>query len=382
MPWLPRNVMDMKREFVRLALLPGANRRELCRRFGIGAKAAYALLGRFAQEGEAAFVARSRRPHSSPLRCDAAIEQAVIELRQAHPAWGARKLGSRLQQLGHANVPVASTITSILKRHGLVTPEASEAAARWQRFEHDTPNSLWQIDFKGYFETARGRCHPLTLLDDHSRYALAVSACPQPDTAHVKSYLREVFGCYGLPVRINADNGAPWGSPSKPERGLTALSVWLIRQGITVSHSAPAHPQTNGKLERFHRSLKAEVLKAGTLSDLAHAHGAFQRWRQVYNHERPHEALGMQPPASRYCRSERRFKDTLPEIDYPREDEVLTVKWDGFVRFKGRKLRLSKALHRLPVAFRAREEQDGVFDIYFCHQPFMQVDMNDSAQLD
>src|SRR5687768_16391421 len=162
MPWQPRGLMDVKREFVELALRAGANRRELCRRFGIGPKAAYALLARYEQEGDAAFVERSRRPLDSPGKTSAERESALLALRKAHPAWGGRKLARRLSEMGHVNVPSPSTVTAILRRHGLISPEASEDAQHWQRFEHDAPNSLWQIDFKGYFETEAGRCHPMT----------------------------------------------------------------------------------------------------------------------------------------------------------------------------------------------------------------------------
>ena len=376
MPWQPRGLMDVKREFVHLALQAGANRRELCRRFGIGPKAAYALLARYGQEGEAAFVERSRRPHGSPGKTSAAMESALVALRQAHPAWGGRKLARRLSEMGHADVPSPSTVTAILRRHGLVSAQASEAAQHWQRFEHEAPNSLWQIDFKGYFETAAGRCHPMTLLDDHSRFNLTLHACRRPDTAHVRAQLVSVFEHYGLPHRINADNGSPWGTPARAEHGLSALSVWLIRQGISVSHSTPYHPQTNGKLERFHRSLKAEVLKGVNFRDLDHAQHAFDRWRGVYNHQRPHDALGLDTPMQRYRPSPRPYVSELPQIEYGPDDIVLKVPDKGWLKFRGVTIRMSTALYRLPVALRPVAGLDGCFDVYFCHQRFLRLDMN------
>lgn len=376
MPWQARTPMDAKREFVELALKEGANRRQLCRRFSIGPKAAYALLARYAAHGEAAFVERSRRPHASPAKTALAVETALLDLRRQHPAWGARKLAQRLRDLGHQRVPAPSTITSILRRNGLIDTQASLAAQHWQRFEHEAPNSLWQIDFKGYFDTTAARCYPLTLLDDHSRFNLALQACQQPDGASVQHHLEAVFKRYGLPVRINADNGSPWGSPSKAEHGLSALSVWLIRQGVGISHSTPYHPQTNGKLERFHRSLKAEVLNGRGFRDLAHVQTAFEQWRGIYNHERPHEAIDMQVPMQRYRSSPRPFRDELSPIEYSPNDIVLTVGWNGLINFHGLKLRLSSALHRLPIALRPDPSADGCFDAYFCHQRFMRLDMN------
>ncbi len=376
MPWQPRDLMDTKREFVELALQEGANRRELCRRFGIGAKAAYALLARYAQEGDGAFKPRSRRPHVSPLRTPAAMEETLLELRRDHPAWGGRKLARRLAELGHRDVPSAATVTAILHRNGLITPAASAAAQHWQRFEHPEPNALWQIDFKGDFAAGQGRCYPLTVLDDHSRFNLALQACSGVATTTVQPHLAQVFQRYGLPVRLNADNGAPWGSPRLPGHGLSELSVWLIRLGIRVSHSAPYHPQTNGKIERFHRSLKTEVLAGRSFADLQQAQSAFERWRGVYNHERPHDALDLQTPARRYRPSPRSYPQTLPAIDYPDEDTVAVVTWNGEVAFKGNKLRVSSALLKLPIAFRADATRDGCYDVFFCHHRFMRLDLS------
>ncbi len=375
MTWQPRAMMDVKREFVELALKEGANRRELCRRFGISPKTGYALLARFAEEGMACCTPRSKRPLTSPARSSPAIEQAVISLRIEHPAWGGRKIARWLADAGHAEVPRPSTITAILRRHGLIDDASSQASMAWQRFEHATPNALWQIDFKGHFDTAAGRCHPLTLLDDHSRFNLTLTACARPDTPSVQARLQQVFERYGLPVRINADNGPPWGSPSAPG-SLSELSVWLIRLGVSVSHSAPYHPQTNGKLERFHRSLKAEVLNGRGYTDLLQAQAAFERWRRLYNHQRPHEALNMDTPIQHYCASPRPFPVTLAPIEYPDQDTVIEVGWNGFIKFRGHSVRTSSALHRLPIALRPDPDRDGFFDAYFCHQRFMRLDIN------
>ena len=380
MPWRPKDLMDTKREFVELALQEGANRRELCRRFGIGPKAAYALLARYAAEGPAGLMARSRRPLRSPTRTLLSMEDLVTRLREQHPSWGGRKIARRLRDLGHAQAPPPSTVTAILHRHGLISPQASLAAQHWQRFEHDSANALWQIDFKGDFATEQARCYPLTLLDDHSRFNLALQACPSVAASAVQPHLVQVFQRYGLPMRINADNGAPWGSPRLAGHGLSELSVWLIRLGIRVSHSTPYHPQTNGKIERFHRSLKAEVLVGRSFADLQQAQTAFERWRGIYNQERPHDALDMQTPATRYRASLTRYPQTLPTIEYADGDAVALVKWNGEVHFKGNKLRVSSALLKLPIAFRADIQTDGCYDVFFCHHRFMRLDLNTLTQ--
>jgi transposase InsO family protein len=312
------------------------------------------------------------------VRTADSVVQQVIALRHQHAAWGGRKIHHRLVALGVQRVPAPSTITAILRRNNLISDAASALAQPWQRFEHDHPNSLWQIDFKGYVDTASARCHPLTLLDDHSRFNLTLTACAQPNTATVKTALTCVFERYGLPVRINADNGAPWGSPRETQHGLTALTVWLIRLGIRISHSRPYHPQTNGKDERFHRTLNAEVLNGQAFHDLAHAQRAFDQWRPIYNEQRPHEALNYQTPVSRYQPSQRTMPPTLPAIEYSQDDHVITVGWDGVVKFARQKFKVSNALQHLPIALRADPEQDGAYHLFFCHQRFGSIHLQDN----
>ena len=373
MPWDTKDTMSLREEFVRLARQDGANRRALCQRFGISPQTAYKWLARFEAEGLPGLSDRSRRPRCSPAQTPDDLAMAVVELRTAHPAWGGRKISRRLQDLGRGTV-APSTVNSILHRHGLMTP--SGAAGRdWQRFEHETPNALWQVDFKGHFETLRGRCSPLTVLDDHSRYNLVLQACGNTRTETVQARMETAFRRYGLPVRMNFDNGAPWGSPSQPGH-VTVLALWLIRLGIRVSYSRPYHPQTNGKDERFHRSLKAEVLNGRSFEHLDQAQTAFDRWRRVYNHERPHEALQMQTPISRYQPSPHAFPDVLPAIEYAPDDEIVRVKWNGELRFKGRKFKVSSALQHHDVALRPRSDADGIFDVFFAHHRCHTLDLD------
>jgi transposase InsO family protein len=375
MVWMEKSIVSLRQEFVRLASQDGANKRELCRRFGISPKTGYKWLARAGDGSQASLMDRSRRPHTSPARSLEATEQAVLALRREHPAWGGRKIARRLADLGQAHL-APSTVTHILHRHGLITPEASRAAQHWQRFEHDTPNSLWQIDFKGHFPTMAGRCHGLTLLDDHSRFSLLLGALSRTDTAPVQAQLAGAFRRYGLPLRINADNGAPWGSPSAGGRSLSELAIWLIRLGVRVSFSAPYHPQTNGKLERFHRSLDVEVIAGQNFKDHASVQCAFDAWRQTYNCDRPHEALAMTVPAQHYRVSALSYPEQLKDIEYPSTDTVITVGWNGFIHFQGHKLRVSTALHRLPIGIRPHPGRDGLHDVYFCHQRFMQIDLH------
>ena len=373
MPWETKDIMRLREEFVYLAMREGANRRALCRRFGISPQTAYKWLSRFSNEGVSGLADQSRRPHHSPALTPADVQSAVVKLRMQHAAWGGRKISRRLHDMGHDTV-APSTVSAILHRHGMIAP-MPESRQAWQRFEHASPNALWQADFKGYFDTLRGRCMPLTVLDDHSRFNLVLQACGNSRTDTVQTHLQDAFRRYGLPARMNFDNGAPWGSPGQPGQ-VTALGLWLIRLGIRISYSRPYHPQTNGKEERFHRSLKAEVLNGRSFDSLAHAQSAFDGWRRVYNHERPHEAIQMQTPISRYQPSLRSFPETLPLIEYGLDDHIVRVKWNGELRFMGRQFKVSSALHRHEVAIRPRPLEEGVYDVFFAHHRCFTIDLN------
>lgn len=362
--------MSQRREFVQLAQQHAVSVAELCRRFGISRKTGYKWLDRAQDLRE-----HSRRPRHSPQRTDARMEEQVLGLRHRHPAWGGRKIARRLQDLGFDAVPHPSTVTHILHRHGLIRQRVSGEGARYQRFEHERPNALWQMDFKGDFALDQGRCYPLTVIDDHARYNVVLHACSGQNRQQVQPVLINAFRRYGLPERINTDNGQPWGSP-KATQGLSQLSVWWIRLGIRVSFSAPAHPQTNGKDERFHRTLKAEVLAGRQFHNMAHAQAAFDTWRPIYNHERPHDALQLAVPASRYQPSPRAYPQQLPPIDYGSADHVVTVGWKGQVKFKGRSWKVSTALEHLPIAVRPTST-DGRYELYFCHQRILTIDLND-----
>ena len=372
MPWSPMTVTDQRQEFVTLARQPGANISELSRRFQISRKTAYKWLGR-QDMGD-----QSRRPLRSPARTEQRLEQAALAIRDEHPAWGARKIAHVLKRDQHIDL-APSTVNTILRRHGRISAQASEAAQRWQRFEHPQPNALWQMDFKGHFAMHTGRCHPLTVLDDHSRFAIVLRALPNERRTSVQAVLQHAFERFGLPDRINTDNGAPWGCSA--QEGLTRLAVWLIRLGVGLSYSSPAHPQTNGKDERFHRTFKAEVLNVHSFADLEQAQQRFDAWRHTYNHHRPHQALEMATPASRYCASLRSMPAQLPDIEYPSGDHVRKVQQGGWISFEGRDIRLSKALAGSAVALRATGEHDGTFDVYFCHQRVDFVDLRNMDML-
>jgi transposase InsO family protein len=373
MPWQEASTMSLRREFVQQASQEGANIRELCRRYGISPPTAYKWLAR-AAAGDTQLGDRSRRPQASPRRTPPQQEAPIVALRDAHPAWGARKLYHRLRHLGHTELPAPSTIHAILRRQGRLDPTRPPHPPAWQRFERPAPNALWQMDFKGHLPLAagQGRCHPLTVLDDHSRFALGVEACANEQAQTVQPRLTTLFRRYGLPDAMLMDNGAPWGDAGG--QPYTVLTVWLLRLGIAVAHGRPYHPQTQGKDERFHRSLKAEVLGASPLRDLAQAQRRFDAWRTVSNLERPHQALDYAVPAQRYRPSARPFPAQLPPIAYGPDDLVRRVYAPGHIAVHGRSSYIGRAFVGQPIALRPTQETD-CYAVYFCHQHVTTLDL-------
>ena len=365
--------MSLRKELVMFAGQEGANKRALFRRYGIEPWIGYKWLKRHAAEGDAGLADRSRRPHNSPRRTSAAVEAKIVALRRKHPCWGGRKLRRRLVELGEADIPHPSTITEILRRHGLIDEDASVQHRAFQRFERQSPNELWQMDFKGHFETNAGRCHPLTVLDDHSRFALAIRACADEGRQTVQGALTGVFRRYGLPERMLTDNGPPW---AEPEGGWTVFAAWLLRLGVGLTHGRPYHPQTQGKDERFHRTLKAEVISTCAWRDIAQCGRAFEAWRDVYNSERPHEALDLATPASRYRPSPREFPEQLPPIEYDLSDKIRKVQDAGRIAFAGRQWRIGKGFAHQRVAIRPTIH-DGRYAVYFCHHKVAEIDLHE-----
>jgi transposase InsO family protein len=287
-----------------------------------------------------------------------------------HPAWGGRKLHHALARQGMVQPPAPSTITAILRRHGLLA--ADPPPRDFIRFAHAAPNDLWQLDFMGHRPLDQGRVHPLTLLDDHSRFALTVTACADEQQTTVQDHLTTVFRRYGLPRRLLSDNGSPWGSAGRG--GLTALEAWLWRLGIDVRHGRAYHPQTQGKGERFHGTIAAEVFATRQFPDRATTQTAFDAFRACYNLHRPHEALADAVPADRYTPSARPFPETLPEIVYGADEQVRIVTAHGSIQWQRQRYFVSRGLSGQPVAVRPTPE-DGCWAVYFCHRQVASIDL-------
>lgn len=375
MPWRESSVVSERLEFVRLAVEGVVPVAELCRRFGVSRQTGYVWLRRFQDEGEAGLVDRSRRPLSHPGETGEEMVALVCAVRRAHRVWGGRKIRGFLLRQGHQGVPAASTITQILRRNGLM-PEPVRSQRDFVRFEADAPNRLWQMDFKGWVTLRDGhRVHPLGILDDHSRYNLCLQASDNQQTATVQAYLREVFTRYGLPDRMLMDNGSPWGHttgfPWNP------LTVWLTDLGISISHIRPFHPQTQGKEERFHRTLDLEVLNTRPYwTDQSQLQDAFNAFRRLYNHHRPHQALGETiAPADRYHPSTRPFPTELPPITYPEDTHIRQVSADARFSFKGHLYKAGKAFKNKPIGIKPTTTK-GTWNVYYRHHHIKTINTN------
>jgi transposase InsO family protein len=331
-------------------------------------------LERYAEAGVAGLQEQSRRPLRSPNQTRSEVEDAILRVRTKHPSWGGVKILAYLERNGWRDLPSASTATAILQRNGRMDPQETCKHRPMQRFERCKPNELWQMDFKGHFKLDQGRCHPLTILDDHSRFLVGLHACQNELWQTVQAQLTQTFRIYGLPECMLMDNGSPWGDDRQSPH--TILTAWLMRLGVAVTHGRPYHPQTQGKDERLHRTLQAEVLDQVGLHTLQDCQTQFDSWRDFYNQQRPHQALGQAVPAERYHSSSRSFPENLVPILYDPGDVVRMVDESGKIYFQKKRYRISKAFRYNPVALRPTET-DGTFDVFFCSFKVAQINLRE-----
>ena len=340
---------------------------ELCARFGICRDTGYVWLRRYRQSGIKGLVELNRSAHCHPNQSSAEVEAAVLELRQAHMKWGPRKLHRILErdQPGR-RWPATSTIGEIVKRAGLVVERKKRrrTEAYTQPLAHaNESNRVWCADFKGWFRSGDGtRIDPLTITDAWSRYLLRSQAVEKTNTERVRAIFEAAFREHGLPEAIRTDNGAPFASSAVG--GLSRLAVWWIKLGIVAERIEAGHPEQNGRHERMHRTLKLELRPA---EDWRGQQRELDRFRQEYNQVRPHEALGMQTPASVYEPSLRAYPSSIPEIEYPDTMLVRTVRSHGHFRWKKHDVFLSEVLWGERIGLQT--DDDEIFTVYFAHLP-------------
>jgi transposase InsO family protein len=365
MPWQERLLMDQRVQFIADYQRDVFDVAELARRYGISRKTAYKWLDRYAAGGPAGLHDRSRRPRSCPHAIADPIATALFEVRRRHPTWGAKKL-LKIVATRHPTwaLPARSTVCDLLDRAGLVT-----ARRRRQVPTHPgrplipmtAPNGTWTADFKGHFKTRNGvYCYPLTIVDGCSRYLLACQGVLSTAIAVARPIFVRLFQEYGLPQVMRTDNGVPFATTALGR--LSTLSVWWIRLGILPELIAPASPQQNGRHERMHRTLKAEATRPPS-GNLQAQQARFNRFRHEYNHERPHEALQQETPASCYAPSVRALPARLAPLEYPGHFEVRLVSRNSGIRWNRHWVCVT---HTLAGEYVGLEEVgDGLWDVYF-----------------
>jgi len=341
MPWRTTDVSEQRAQFVIRADSGKEVMAELCREFSVSRNTGYRWLKRYRETGSiSGLMEFSRRPHHSPRKTSAALEQQVLELRERY-GWGARKLATVLRQR-NVMVPVVTT-HRILERHGHIAKEDSHRPAL-HRFERAEPNQLWQMDAKAEYRFPGGKCFPLTLLDDCSRYLVGLHALPRFRSETVHDALVHTFRECGVPEAMLMDHGIQWWN-SQNARGVTWLTIALIKQGIKIYYSGICHPQTQGKVERLHRTLKESIVfRGGPPATWTRWPPVLADFRDEYNHIRPHQALNMATPASRYRSSPRCYQECPPEWEYPNGAELRRVPANGMLRDRDCEWFVSQAL--------------------------------------
>jgi putative transposase len=365
MPW--REVCSMDERMRLMAALSAAEESvtELCEDFGISRKTAYKWWGRYQQFGPEGLKERSHAPAVVPWAISEAQAEAIVGLRRAHPSWGPKKLRARLsQRTPLQSWPAPSTIGELLRRQQLSQPRKRRKSARPSPIPLRTalaPNDLWCTDFKGPFHTDDGvRCDPFTLTDAYSRYLLCVKAVDKAGYADCRRELERVFREYGLPRAIRSDNGPPFASVGVT--GLTRLSVWWLKLGIMPERIEPGRPEQNGRHERMHKTLKAECATPPQANRGAQQ-SRFDQFRQEFNHQRPHEALGQTAPAMHYTPSARSYPARLEDPAYPADYHERRVRHTGEIKWQGEAVFLSEPLANEVVG--VVETDDGDAEVYF-----------------
>ena len=365
MPWRDSSPMDLKTQFVADYLRQMLSISELSRQYNISRKTAYKWIERYLKEGSSGLVDRSRRPRVCPHQTPTKLVEAILAARGHHPTWGAKKLLKILSdRQPNSAWPARTTVCDILSRHLLIKkPRRRRLSGHPGKPTSiiTAPNQIWSADFKGHFKTRDGHyCYPLTVTDNFSRYLLGCQALLSTSGAAAKPVFRRLFQEFGLPERMRSDNGVPFATVSLAR--LSTLSAWFIRLGILPELIEPGKPQQNGRHERMHRTLKAEATRPPA-ANCRTQQRTFNRFRQEFNNERPHEALALETPATLYQSSPRPFPAKLPPLEYPAHFETRYVSHNGGIRWNCAWVNVSITCAGEYVGL--EEIDNGIWNVYF-----------------
>ena len=361
MPWKETHQMDQRTEFA-LKSMKTTNFRELCREYGISTKTGYKWKQRFLERGLGGLQEESRKPHAHPSELPEEVVCEIVRIKTAHPHWGPRKIRDLYERKKPGEIPSESSFKRVLERAGLTEPRKRRNREPSGRLtsgkKAEAPNDIWTVDFKGWWKDREGlRVEPLTVRDEHSRMLLEMRALESSRTEGVRECFERLFERHGLPGAIRSDNGPPFAC-GHGLLGLSRLSAWWLALGIGLERSRPGCPQDNGAHERMHLDIRRELQGGRIGRDQA----AFDLWRNQYNHERPHEALGMKRPAEVYSNSTRIWSGTPEDIDYGAM-EVRRVQKTGTIRYEGDVIGISVALRGWSVGLSPRA--DGLIEVWF-----------------
>ena len=372
MPWETTTAMDQRKEFILEASVEDANISQLCLKYDISRKTGYKWINRAAMS--LPLCDQSRRPHQQPSKTAIELEQRIVQMRLDHPAWGGKTIRAALEAAGVEGLPSSKTCCNILKRNGLIDPAESQKHTAFQRFEKEHCNEMWQTDFKGDFLLGNGtRCYPLTILDDHSRFSIRIE--PKTSASGVVDSFILAFQEFGLPNSVLSDNGAQFAGA---HRGLSQFERFLMDLDILPIHGRPIHPQTQGKIERFHRTLKAEALRV-TPANMEEARARLNNWRWIYNEMRPHHALGLKTPASVYEASTRPYYNPKKYL-YDEGARLIKVNNWGYLRFGPMRIYLSEAMADTYVEIRCAEND--TFSVLYRNYKIASIDAIEQKLID
>ncbi len=358
MPWESKTVEEIRKEFI-CAAENTNNFSSLCRKFGISRRTGYKWVERAKISDNLSDRSHTRKVIGN--KTDFETEELILQMRLENPGWGAKTIRQVLINQGYQDLPCVKTFNNILKRNGCITEEESLKHKPFLRFEKDKCNEMWQTDFKGEFLTTDNKyCYPLDIIDDHSRFLIKIK--PLTSTANsVIPCFKEAFYEYGMPNSILSDNGPHFGGF---HQGFTHFEKWLMNHNILPIHGRIKHPQTQGKIERFHRTMKQELLKHHTFTNVKDADINLQNWRLKYNNVRPHEALNMKCPAEVYIPSSRTYIDKVDKYEYDGQYHVIKVNSWGYVRFDKWQVYLSETMINEYIEFRTNPLGDSFFACY------------------
>ena len=348
MPWKDKTVEELRKEFAESART-AKNFSRLCQEFGITRATGYKWVSRY--ERQESLSDRSHAPQSVPGRTPDDIQEAILKVRYENPEWGGKTILKVLENEGYTNLPCVRTANNILQRNGLISETESRKRQAYIRFQREHCNELWQIDFKGDFPLLDGtRCFPFDIIDDRSRYCLGIFA--KNNTLGVTQNMEITFRQYGLPNAILSDNG---GQFAGFKGGFTRFERWLMDLDVLPIHGRALHPQTQGKIERFHRTMKNELIKRSTFTDISDADKQLQEWRIKYNEVRPHHGIELCRPSDIYIPSQRKYPEEIKPYEYSGIYRTLKVNYKGYLRFDRKEFYLSETMTGAELELRPLE---------------------------